>query len=150
MADRMRQSDLSNEIEFLTARARSIGNARANARLATLELKVRSYSILALACSTSGPSQRDLAEFLCLDPSQIVALVDGLEQRGLVERLSDPKDRRSKVIQATAAGKRLYKRAAEAVREAEDASLQELTGEERDQLRGLLKKIAFTPADGGR
>lgn len=146
-ADRLLASDLVNETEFLAARALSVGTARANAMLAPLDLKVRSYSVLALACSAVGPSQRDLSDFLRLAPSQIVALVDGLEQRGLVERLNDPSDRRSKVIRSTAAGKKLYKQAAGAVRGAEDDSLRELTGEERSQLRTLLRRVAFTPAD---
>lgn len=144
---RLARSGLSNEIQFLAARARSLGTDRANSRLAALDLKVRSYSVLALACVPGGLSQRDLAQYLCLDPSQIVALVDGLEQRGLVERLADPGDRRSKVIYATDAGKKLYGSAADTVRGAEEASLRNLTDGERDRLRGLLRKIAFTPAD---
>jgi DNA-binding MarR family transcriptional regulator len=144
--DRLLTSELVKETEFLAARTISIGTTRANAMLAPLDLKVRSYSVLALACTADAPSQRELADFLCLVPSQIVALVDGLERRGLVERLNDPGDRRSKVIRATASGRRLYKRASETVREAEDISLQELNVEERVQLRGLLRRTAFTPA----
>lgn len=141
--DRLLASDLVNEIEFLAARARSLGSVNANAMLASLDLRVRSYSVLAMACSDSEPSQRELADFLRLDPSQIVSLVDALEQRGLVFRTTDPRDRRSKVIRPTAAGRRLHKRAAAAVRAAEDTSLAQLDGAERDQLRVLLRKIAF-------
>lgn len=146
-AGRLARSGLSNEIQFLAARARSLGTARADSRLAALDLKVRSYSVLALACVPGGLSQRDLAEYLCLDPSQIVALVDGLEQRGLVERRADPRDRRSRVIHATAAGKNLYASATDAVRRAEEVSLRNLTDGERNRLRGLLRKMALTPAD---
>ncbi|MGO4492944.1 MarR family winged helix-turn-helix transcriptional regulator [Arthrobacter sp. 2YAF22_2] len=141
--DRLLASDLVNEIEFLAARARSLGSSRANAMLASLDLKVRSYSVLAMACSGTEPSQRELADFLRLDPSQIVSLVDALEQRGLVLRAPDPRDRRSKVIRPTAAGVELHQRAAAAVRVAEDTSLAPLDGPERDQLRVLLRKIAF-------
>ncbi|WP_432394286.1 MarR family winged helix-turn-helix transcriptional regulator [Pseudarthrobacter sp. L19] len=141
--DRLLASDLAGEIEFLAARARSVGIGHANALLAPLELKVRSYSVLALACSDTDPSQRELSGFLRLDPSQIVSLVDALEARGLVERAADPRDRRSKVIRATAAGRDLFARAAAAVRDAEDTSLAALSGTERDQLRELLRKIAF-------
>lgn len=142
--DRFLASDLVDEIEFLAARARALGSAHANAMLASLDLKVRSYSVLAMACSDTEPSQRELADFLRLDPSQIVSLVDALEQRGLVFRAPDPRDRRSKVIRATAAGAELHQRAAAAVRVAEDASLASLDGPERDQLRVLLRKIAFS------
>ncbi|MGM0928132.1 MAG: MarR family winged helix-turn-helix transcriptional regulator [Actinomycetota bacterium] len=141
--ERLYTTDLASEIEFLTARARSLGSGRANNMLAELDLKVRSYSVLSLACSGQNPSQRELADFLSLDPSQIVALVDQLEKRGAVTREADPRDRRSKVIAATAAGRRLYKRAEAIIRQASDYSLAALNEQERETLRDLLRRIAF-------
>ncbi|MET1155750.1 MarR family transcriptional regulator [Arthrobacter sp.] len=141
--ERLYTTDLAGEIEFLTARARSLGSGRANKMLAELDLKVRSYSVLSLACSGQNPSQRELADFLSLDPSQIVALVDQLEKRGAVTREADPRDRRSKVIAPTAAGRRLYKRADAIVRQASDHSLAQLNDQERETLRDLLRRIAF-------
>jgi DNA-binding MarR family transcriptional regulator len=140
---RLLDTELAEEIEFLTARARSVGIARANAALASLNLKVRSYSVLSLACSGRDPSQRELADFLSLDPSQIVALVDDLERRGLVTRETDPRDRRAKGIAATAAGRRLYSAAKKIVRSAEDRSLSGLSLPEREQLRALLRRVAY-------
>ncbi|EMY33539.1 MarR family transcriptional regulator [Arthrobacter crystallopoietes BAB-32] len=145
--ERLHATELADEIEFLTARARSVGSGRANILLKELDLKVRSYSVLSLACSGLNPSQRELADFLSLDPSQIVALVDELERRGAVSREADPRDRRSKVIVATAEGKQLYKKAYGVVRQAEDRSLGQLSPEERDVLRSLLKRVAFETAD---
>jgi DNA-binding MarR family transcriptional regulator len=141
--DRLLSSPLVGEIEFLTARARALGSAKANALLAPLDLKIRSYAVLSLACTGAAPSQRELAEFLLLDPSQIVALVDGLEQRGLVKRETDPRDRRSKVIKGTAKGRRLLVQASAATQQAEDQAMEDLTTGERAQLRELLHRIAF-------
>ena len=141
--DRLLDSPLVTEIEFLTARARALGSAKANALLAPLDLKIRSYAVLSLACSGAAPSQRELAEFLLLDPSQIVALVDGLEQRGLVKRETDPLDRRSKVIKGTVKGHGLLAQAAATAQEAEDQAIKNLTPAERAQLRDLLRRIAF-------
>lgn len=144
-ASELATTELASEIEFLTARARSVGIARANAALAPLALRVRSYSVLALACSDRNPSQRELAKFLVLDPSQIVALVDQLEERQLVTRETNPRDRRSKGIGATAMGRKLYAEAKKTVREAESQSLKILSRDEREQLRLLLQRIAFEP-----
>ncbi|WP_308190723.1 MarR family winged helix-turn-helix transcriptional regulator [Arthrobacter hankyongi] len=141
--ERLQGTELAAEVEFLTARARSLGSGRANQLLADLDLKVRSYSVLSLACSGENPSQRELADFLSLDPSQIVSLVDQLEKRGAVTREADPRDRRSKVIAATAAGRRLYRAAAAIVRESEAQSLRRLSTAERDTLRSLLQRVAF-------
>ena len=140
---RLHGADLSDEVEFLAARARSIGTARANAQLAPLELRVRSYAVLALACSGFDPSQRELAEYLSLDASQVVALVDALETRGLVTRVPDARDRRSNAIIATDAGRTLHATARIAAREAENASLAALDPAERETLRSLLKRVAF-------
>ena len=145
--ERLQDTELAAEIEFLTARARSLGSGRANQLLADLDLKVRSYSVLSLACSGENPSQRELADFLSLDPSQIVSLVDQLEKRGAVAREADPRDRRSKVIVATAAGRRLYRAAAAIVRESEAQSMRRLSTAERDTLRSLLRRVAFDTAD---
>jgi DNA-binding MarR family transcriptional regulator len=141
--DRLLDTPLVAEIEFLTARARALGSAKANALLEPLGLRIRSYAVLSMACSGAAPSQRELAEFLLLDPSQIVALLDGLEQRGLVKRETDPRDRRSKVIKGTAAGRRLLAQAAVATRQAEEQAMGNLSSAERDQLRELLRRVAF-------
>ncbi|GAA1414907.1 ranscriptional regulator [Glutamicibacter uratoxydans] len=140
---RLAQGELAGEIDFLTARIRSQGSSRANSLLAPLDLKVRSYSVLSLACSDLAPTQREVAEFLSLDPSQIVPLVDQLESRGLVERVTAPHDRRTKVIAGTKEGKKLYLQARKATAEGEEASLEALSSEERTTLRELLTRIAF-------
>ena len=140
---RLSNNTLGDEIEYRTARARALGSAKANALLEPLGLRVRSYTVLSLACSDTDPSQRELSEFLLLDPSQIVALLDGLEQRGLVKRETDPRDRRSKIIKGTARGRELLAQAAAATQQAEDQAVANLSPAERDQLRALLRRVAF-------
>jgi DNA-binding MarR family transcriptional regulator len=140
---RLQQSQLASEIEFLTARARAIGSTITNTRLADFGLRVRSYSVLSLAASGARPTQRDLAEFLRLDPSQIVTIIDGLEELGLVARQPGNSDRRSNVIVATDKGAAVAAAARQATRAAEDEALAGLSDDERDQLRALLRKAAF-------
>lgn len=141
--DRFLAAELAGEASFLIARARSRGSALANDRLAPLGLRVRSYSVLSLACSGLRPTQRELAEFLSLDPSQIVALVDALEKDGHVQRVPDPSDRRSKLIEATPSGAALYARARALTCEAEDVSLGGLSATEKAEFLELLSKAAF-------
>ena len=140
---RLQSADLANEIEFLMARARAVGTAHANEVLAEVDLKARSYAVLSLAASSHKPTQRELAEFLSLDASQIVALVDGLQDRGLLRREPDPNDRRSNVIVSTSAGDELFGRASDLVARAEAQSLSALSVDERNQLRALLARVAF-------
>ncbi|MCC3272104.1 MarR family transcriptional regulator [Arthrobacter zhangbolii] len=142
-AVRFTESDLGAEPVFLMARAASIGSAQANRSLAELGLKVRHYSVLSLACSGGAPTQRELSQFLVLDPSQIVAIVDELEQRGAVERRTDPRDRRSKVIMPTGGGRELYAQARKLVAGATESSLAALSAAERQELSRLLQRVAF-------
>ena len=141
--DRLAASPLTGEIEFLNARAHALGSALANGMLREVGLRVRSYSVLTLSCGGLRPTQRQLAEFLRLDPSQIVSLVDELESAGLVRRETEPADRRSKVIVATRDGERIRARAARLTARAEDVALAALSSAERDQLRTLLAKVAI-------
>jgi DNA-binding MarR family transcriptional regulator len=135
---------LADDVSFLLARANALSLAAGNAALAAVGLKVRSYSVLALACDTAaGPSQRELAEFLRLDPSQVVALVDDLQRRGLIERRPDPADRRANVVVATADGFALHARALAAAEAAERDLHGDLSAAERVQLADLLRRIAF-------
>ena len=141
--ERLAAADLAAEPFFLMARLASTGSARANQVLAELELKVRHYSVLALACSEEQPTQRELSQFLVLDPSQIVSIIDELEQRGVVERRTDPRDRRSKILAPTPAGRALYEEAKALVARSTEDSLGALSPDERDELFRLLRKAAF-------
>ncbi|MGA8898430.1 MarR family winged helix-turn-helix transcriptional regulator [Bradyrhizobium sp.] len=54
-----------------------------------------------------GLSQVDLADVLELQPISLVRLLDRLVEHGLVERRSDPRDRRANRLFLTASGRRL-------------------------------------------
>ncbi|MEV5069997.1 winged helix-turn-helix transcriptional regulator [Microbacterium sp. LMI12-1-1.1] len=139
----LRSSALTDDVSFLLARANAIALAAGNAALAEHGLKARSYSVLVLASGDARPSQRELAEFLRLDPSQVVSLVDELQSRGLVERRPDPSDRRANVVVATDAGRELVAVARESARAAEERVHAQLSADDRETLGALLRALAF-------
>lgn len=132
-----------DDLSFLIARANALSIAAGNAALSDLGLKVRSYSVLALAAGSPPPSQREIAEFLRLDPSQVVALVDELQRAGLVTREPDPRDRRANVIRVTASGEELLVDARRALVRAERGLHAGLDAAERATLADLLRRTAF-------
>lgn len=144
--ERLLGSDLSADVNFLLARINALSLSASNAALAEHGLKVRSYAVLTVAASGDRPSQRELASFLQLDPSQVVSLVDDLEARGLVERLPDPTDRRANVVVATEAGMDKVEAARRVVRDVDSTTYASLSTAERDQLTALLKRLAFPEA----
>ena len=143
-ADALHASPLVEDLGFLLARASAVALARTNTALAEHGLRARSYSVLALAVAGGRPSQRDLAEFLRLDPSQVVALIDDLEQRGLARREPDPRNRRANVVVATDEGRRLHAAASESARAQHARS--GLGAADHAELTRLLRTVAF-PAD---
>lgn len=134
---------LIDDMSFLLARASALSNAAGNAALAEFDLKVRSYSVLELAAVGGRTSQREIAEFLRLDPSQVVALVDKLQKAKLVEREPDQRDRRANVIVATALGLETLEKAREKVQATAHLLHSELTESERITLADLLRRTAF-------
>ncbi|MGH1565446.1 MarR family winged helix-turn-helix transcriptional regulator [Mumia sp. DW29H23] len=135
------QGDLREDVGFLLSIARARTSRRANEALAALDLRARTYSVLAMAATADGITQRDVADALSLNPSQIVPLVDDLADRGLVERRPHASDRRARVIAATDAGRALHADARERVRRAMDQVLRDLDERERETLRGLLARV---------
>jgi DNA-binding MarR family transcriptional regulator len=55
--------------------------------------------------ATQSQTLRALAQRLSADPPYVTLMVDDLEERGLVQRLPHPEDRRAKLVELTAAGR---------------------------------------------
>jgi DNA-binding MarR family transcriptional regulator len=99
------------------------------------------------ACMLQGLNhpmpQREVALQLGYDPSNITALADALEAKGLVERRLDLSDRRVKTLARTAEGERLARALDESLSHPPE-SLNRLSQAEQEQLLRLLSK-AFRP-----
>ncbi|MDR7304313.1 MarR family winged helix-turn-helix transcriptional regulator [Haloactinomyces albus] len=135
---------LADDLGFLLSRASGVVARSVSDALAPLGLRVRSYSVLALTGEDgAGVTQRRLAVLMGLDPSQVVALVDELESRGLVTRTPDPADRRNKLIVATEQGCQVRSQAQQLVDQAHSGYFARIPQGDLDRLRHVLQQIAF-------
>jgi DNA-binding MarR family transcriptional regulator len=100
------------------------------------------YSVLAILDEGSSEAQATIADALALDPSRLVAVLDTLEDRGLVARQRDPHDRRRHVVSITAAGKRQLSQLRAIVTQLEDDFFEPLNSTERARLHTQLAKLA--------
>jgi DNA-binding MarR family transcriptional regulator len=100
------------------------------------------YAILALLDEAPRTTQAAIAHALQYDPSQLVALLDGLEEHGLIERRRDPNDRRRQMVSLTTAGRRQLAAFRKLVQRVEDEFLAPLDGPERAELHDLLLRVA--------
>jgi len=96
---------------------------------------------LCLFAKYDAISQRQLADFVCIDPRNLVAVVDNLEQRGLLKRTPNPADRRGYQMRITDEGKAVSERIQTIRSELEADILASLTNQEKRTLHGLLKKV---------
>src|SRR5215207_10104817 len=83
-------------------------------RMARLDLDPREVVLLRHVAAAEGQSQQALAEALRIPASRMVALVDGLEQRGLLERRPIAGDRRVRALHLSREGRRVLRKVMDA------------------------------------
>jgi DNA-binding MarR family transcriptional regulator len=109
--------------------------------LAPLEINGRELAVLLTLADHEPASQQQAAERLGVDRTTMVALLDGLEAKGLVTRRPQAGDRRRNVVELTGKGQDTLERGVRASDEAERVLLSPLTPEERPVLRRMLQAI---------
>jgi DNA-binding MarR family transcriptional regulator len=129
-------------VGFLLAQIGAHAATKFGERLEALKLNPPQAGILGVLGRENGPSQQALADLLGMFPSRLVAVLDDLEQAGLVERRPHPSDRRVSALYLTAAGKKALQAVGRVAKQHEDALCAGLSSGERQTLEQLLSKIA--------
>lgn len=95
-----------------------------------------------LSCVHGTPmSQRQLAELLLIDASDMVRILDSLEDHGWVKRDRDPKDRRRQIVTATKKGAKMLGTLCADVEEAEDRAFELSTQKQLKSIKKLSQAI---------
>ncbi|MFF0387520.1 MarR family winged helix-turn-helix transcriptional regulator [Kitasatospora sp. NPDC004615] len=96
------------------------------------------FAVLATLDEFGPASQAELVSRTRIYRSDMVAVINELADRGLVERSPNPADRRQNVITLTRQGRRQLLKLDKLLTEAENEVLAPLTPQEREQLARLL------------
>ena len=99
------------------------------------------YRLLATLEEFGPASQAALGRRSGIHLSDMVAAINELADRQLVERAPDPADRRRNIISLTAAGKRQLRRLEKRLAECQDELLAPLSRDERQRLTELLSRL---------
>lgn len=102
----------------------------------------REFGLMTVVMNRPGITQQELAGLAQIDPSSMVAVLDGLEERGLLERRINPDDRRRRAVHLTAGGERELEALQREAQKTLVGFLEPLTPEERGTLNELLRKLA--------
>jgi DNA-binding MarR family transcriptional regulator len=105
------------------------------------ELTPGQFGALIVVERNPGLSQTRLGQTLGIDRSTLVAVIDRLEERGLVERADAPHDRRSYALYISEAGQLLLNDLVARVRAHEAHIAGDLDAEEKASLIALLRRI---------
>jgi len=93
-----------------------------------------------------GMSLNDLAAHLYLDKSTASRVVDALERKSYVERVSDPQDRRAVLLSPTPAGRELYGTIRQSILDEEQRLLADFDPAVRQAMTRLIRNLARAAA----
>jgi DNA-binding MarR family transcriptional regulator len=122
--------------------------SRVERTLRPFQLTLAQNSALSQAILDPGVSSATAARRAAITPQSMGTAVNGLVERGLLERRTVPGDRRTQRLHATEAGRRLAAEARSEVDATHAEALEALTPVEREQVHSLLLKllVSLNPA----
>ncbi|MBQ6310766.1 MAG: MarR family transcriptional regulator [Bacteroidales bacterium] len=87
-------------------------------------------------------TQQQIADYLLKDKNSVVKLVDGLEDRNLVRRASNPKDRRQNLIEVTEYAMGIKDKVTKVAMDAVDKIINGITKDDMQIFIRVLSKMA--------
>ncbi|MFI9006532.1 MarR family winged helix-turn-helix transcriptional regulator [Actinosynnema sp. NPDC053489] len=137
------------ERQDLAALLHRLTKALVAAELPLLErhgLGMWSYVVLTELARGAAPTQLALARAVDVDKTKMVSIIDGMETAGLVSRRPDPDDRRARIIEPTAEGRKRLRAARAAIRRMEDDFLADLPPTRRTAFLAALRDLSGAPS----
>jgi DNA-binding MarR family transcriptional regulator len=135
-------------LAFLLSQVGIHASRRFAERIAEVDLNPPLFRVLDLVDAAEGCSQQAIGQAIEVPASRMVALVDELEQRGLVERRPYPADRRVRALYVTRKGRQALARGRRIAKEHEEELARGLGEADRKRLLGLLRKMVDEQAIG--
>jgi len=135
-------------LAFLLSQVGIHASRRFAERIAEVDLNPPLFRVLNLVDAAEGCSQQAIGQAVEVPPSRMVALVDELEQRGLVERRPNPADRRVRALYVTRKGRQTLARGRRIAKEHEEELTRGLGETDRKRLLDLLQKMVDEQALG--
>lgn len=128
-------------LAFLLSQVGIFASQRFAQQIAEIDLQPPLFRVLNVVDVAEGRSQQAIGESIGAPASRMVAIVDELERRGLVERRPLPGDRRVRALHMTPKGRRLLARGREIAGRHEADLTRGLSEADRKRLLGLLQRL---------
>jgi DNA-binding MarR family transcriptional regulator len=105
-------------------------------------LSMWGYSVLVALDRSAIRTQAALAEAIGADKTRIIAILDELQQNGLIERVADPEDRRARLLAITKEGRRLKDAIQAEIQRGEERWLGTLSATDRAVFLRVLQELS--------
>ncbi len=134
---------IQNKVAILIKKTALVIEKLSNHVLAPYELTHTQYKILMLLFRNKEKQirQTDIETHFSMTTPSVTSIIQNLEKKGLLERIQNPDDKRSKLLKLTEQAMSLEKELYALGESIETQVTKNLTAEESKQLIVLLKKV---------
>lgn len=139
-------AEFNGHLGVLLTRCRQRLIERLDAMLEADRLGIRHFAVVSLIERAEGISQVQIGEAMGYDRTTTMKLIDELQQRGMVERRRQHRDRRANAIALTVQGRQWWESKKPLVMGQEAAFMAALTPGEQLLLKELLGRLVYGPA----
>ncbi|QCH23754.1 Transcriptional regulator SlyA [Mycobacteroides salmoniphilum] len=122
-----------------------LGRSLMRAELPLLEahgVTMWAYAVLTALRDNEASSQASLADAIGADRTRIIAVLDDLQDRKMINRQPDPSDRRSNLLSLTAGGRKAVTAVQKAIQDNEKRILAGVSSEDREAFLRVLMHLA--------
>jgi DNA-binding MarR family transcriptional regulator len=105
-------------------------------------LSMWGYSVLVALDRSAIRTQAALADAIGADKTRIIAILDELQDKGLIERIADPEDRRARLLAITKDGRRVKETTQAAIQRGEERWLGKLSASDRATFLRVLQELS--------
>jgi DNA-binding MarR family transcriptional regulator len=105
-------------------------------------LSMWGYSVLLALDRSAIRTQAALAEAIGADKTRIIAILDELQDKGLIERMADPEDRRARLLAITKEGRKVKDATQTAIQRGEERWLSTLSATDRATFLRILQELS--------
>ena len=105
-------------------------------------LSMWGYSVLVALDRSAIRTQAALAEAIGADKTRIIAILDELQDKGMIERVPDPEDRRARLLAITKAGRKVKDATQAAIQRGEERWLGTLSATDRATFLRVLQELS--------
>jgi len=131
-----------SSLAFLLSQVGVYASQQFGEAIGEIDLNPPLFRVLNVVDAAEGRSQQAIAEAIQAPASRMVAIVDELEERGLLTRRLQARDRRVRALFLTAKGRELLAEGRKIAALHERRLTRDMSERERGQLIALLQKVA--------